>query len=296
MIRSMTGFGDDSLERDGVHYFVEARSLNNKYFKASIRLPDEYQCLEAELESELRRRINRGSVTVTCSCTDVSESAALEINHKALERYIAQARTAPSVASGEVSLDLGALLALPGVLQSPPDEEQRIERAREAFKVLLGSCCEHLISMRQREGMLLLDELKTHRDFIRERLAKIAGLAPRVVEEYETRLRSRVEKMLADAGASIEPVEFVREIAVYAEKTDIAEEVSRLGGHMQQFTELLDSDDERPIGRTLDFLAQEMLREANTIASKTPDSGVSRLIVEVKGAIDRIKEQAQNVE
>ena len=296
MIRSMTGFGDDSLERDGVHYFVEARSLNNKYFKASIRLPDEYQGLEAELESELRRRINRGSVTVTCSCTDASEDAALEINHKALERYIQQARAAPSVASGEVSLDLGALLTLPGVLQPPPDEEQRIERAREVFKELLGSCCEHLISMRQREGLLLLDELKGHRDFIRERLDTIAELAPQVVDEYENRLRSRVQKMLNDAGASIEPVEFVREIAVYAEKTDIAEEVSRLGGHMQQFTELLDDADERPIGRTLDFLAQEMLREANTIASKTPDSGVSRLIVEVKGAIDRIKEQAQNVE
>ena len=296
MIRSMTGFGDASAQHDGVHYFVEMRSLNNKYFKAVIRLPDEFQGLEAELESELRQRINRGTITLTGKCTDASASAARRINHHALERYIEQVREAPSVAGGAVALDLSSLLSLPGVLTPPTDDEARNDRARTIFKDLLSKACDHLLSMRQREGYLLLAEMKGHRDFMAERLKRIAEIAPRVVEDYEQRLKQRIERLMNDAGHRLEPVEFVREIAVYAEKTDIAEEVSRLGGHIDQFTELLDDSEDRPIGRTLDFLSQEMLREANTIASKTPDAEVSKLIVEVKGAIDRIKEQAANVE
>jgi len=105
-----------------------------------------------------------------------------------------------------------------------------------------------------------------------------------------------LQAMVGEAGLNVEPVDLVREIAIYAEKTDIAEELQRLGGHIEQFSEMIENEDERPIGRTLDFLAQEMLREANTIASKSADSGISRLIVEIKGAIDRIKEQVQNAE
>ncbi|MCK6478560.1 MAG: DUF1732 domain-containing protein, partial [Phycisphaerales bacterium] len=113
---------------------------------------------------------------------------------------------------------------------------------------------------------------------------------------YEQRLRQRIEAMLKEAQVKVDAVDLIREIAVYAERTDIAEEISRLGGHLEQFADLLKPDSDKPVGRTLDFLAQEMLREANTIASKSPDAGISRLIVEVKGAIDRIKEQAANVE
>lgn len=296
MIRSMTGFGEAAAEIDGIHYFVEIRSLNNKYFKSVIRFPEEFQGLEAEMESELRRRLNRGTVTLRGSCTDVSEAAAFEINHRALDRYIAQLREAKAVRAGELSFDAGSLLDLPGVLQPSANEESRLTHARQAFKRLLGEACEHLLSMRTREGSMLREDLLSHHAFIAEHLAGISERAPSVVAEYENRLRQRISTMLADAGLSVEPVEIVREIAIYAEKTDIAEELSRLRGHLDQFEELLDGGCERPVGRTLDFLAQEMLREANTIASKSPDSLISRRIVEVKGAIDRIKEQVQNVE
>ncbi len=296
MIRSMTGYGEASAQIDGVHYFVEVRSLNNKYFKASIRLPEDLQGLEAELESELRKRINRGTVTLRASCTDTSESAASEINHRALEHYIRQVRKTESVKNGELSVDVGTLLALPGVLQAPANEESRLHHARDAFVKLLDDACNRLIKMRDREGVLLAEDLEQQRSAIAERLAEISGRAPDVVREYENRLRSRLETMLKDAGISVEPVDLVREIAVYAEKTDIAEELSRLAGHIEQFGELVEGEAERPVGRTLDFLSQEMLREANTIASKSPDALISRRIVEIKGAIDRIKEQVQNVE
>ncbi|MCC6428751.1 MAG: YicC family protein [Phycisphaerales bacterium] len=292
----MTGFGEASAQIDGVHYFVELRSLNNKYFKGVIRLSEAFQSLEAELESVLRQRLTRGTITLLATCTDSSASAAYTVNQAALSRYIEQLRAMPQFSGGEIKLDMAALLSLPGVLQPPADEEDRLLRAREAFTKILNKACDALVAMREREGKMLVEELLQQRHFIAERLAKIKVRCPAVVADYEQRLKSRIEMLLQGHDARIEAVDLIREIAVYAERTDIAEEVTRLGGHLDQFQSLLTSSEDRPIGRTLDFLSQEMLREANTIASKSPDAETSRWIVDIKGAIDRIKEQAQNVE
>jgi uncharacterized protein (TIGR00255 family) len=248
------------------------------------------------MESAIRRRLARGTVTLTATCTDVSEAAALEVNYRALERYIEQMRQAPLVAKGDMQIDVASLLTLPGVLQPPTDEEARLNRARSAFLPLLEKACDGLIQMRSVEGRALQTELASHRDLIADLLKKISLRGPVVVREYEARLKSRIELMLQQAELRVEPVELIREIAVYAEKTDIAEEIMRLSGHIEQFSELISGTADRPVGRTLDFLTQEMLREANTIASKSPDSDISRATVEIKGAIDRIKEQVQNVE
>lgn len=292
----MTGFGEASAHLEGIHYFVEVRSLNSKYFKANIRLPEEFQGVEAEMEARLRERLTRGTVTLTATCSEDTESAAREINIKALQKYIDQLRGVPGVSSGELKLDLASLLSLPGVLQPPANEEARLNRARAAFLQLLDQAVADLIGMREREGRALVADLLSYRDLITDRLTIVGERAPAVVQEYERRLKTRIEGMLAESDVRVDAVDLIREIAAYAERTDIAEEVRRLEGHMIQFAELLSGKDDRPIGRTLDFLAQEMLREANTIASKSPDAGISRSIVEVKGAIDRIKEQAQNVE
>lgn len=296
MIRSMTGFGDASSQGDGVHYFLEVRSLNSKYFKAVIRLPEEFQGLEAEMESRLRHRLTRGSVFVTARCADVSEEAAYDINAKALSRYIEQIKKAPQVASGEIRVDLSALLSLPGVLQPPANEEERLGRTRGALLALLDKACESLMAMRQKEGAMLLQDLLANRDVMVDRLKLVKSRAPATIAEYEKRLKGRIETMVKEANLKAEPIEVIREIAVCAERSDISEEITRLGGHIDQFAELLARDGGQPVGRTLDFLAQEMLREANTIASKCNDSEIARAIVEVKGAIDRIKEQVQNVE
>lgn len=292
----MTGFGEASGVVDGIHYFVEVRSLNSRYFKATIRLPDALQALEAEMEALLRRRLARGTITATGTCTEISESAAFTINHLALERYLEQLRRVPGVASGQAAVDVAALLTLPGVLQPPSDEESRLRRAREAFFPLLHAACDALIAMRQREGQFILEDLARQRDVIADRLEKIAARAPAVAADFEHRLRTRIENMLNAAGLRVEPVELIREVAACAERADIAEELSRLRGHLSQFERLIQDASGRPVGRVLDFLAQEMLREANTLAAKSADADISRAIVEVKAAIDRIKEQAQNVE
>lgn len=296
MIRSMTGYGESSCELDGASYFLEVRSLNNRYLKTLIRLPEEFQGLEAEIEAELRRRLGRGSVTLVATCTEASAQAAFSINHLALGQYIDQLKRTPHVSGGEVRIDIAPLLTLPGVLQPPANEEARLDRARRAFMGLLEKATAGLVAMRTREGAALLTDLLSHRDTILAQLEIVRERAPQVVHDYQSRLKHRIELMIKDAGLSVQPLDLIREIAVYAERSDISEELQRLTEHMRQYESLLTRDDDKPVGRTLDFLTQEMLREANTMASKSNDSLISRAIVEIKGSIDRIKEQVQNVE
>lgn len=290
----MTGFGDASGSDTGSVYSVEVRSVNNKFLKISTRIPERLASLEPEIEQVVRAIISRGSVTVTVSCTDTDEGAAQEINIAALRKYAEQ--VAESVGCPVESVQVSGLVTLPGVLGPPADTESRLHRAREAIIPMVKLSLEHLVAMRTREGIALHDDLEGHLEFIAQRLAKINEFAPGVIADYEKRLKTRMDSLISDSGADIGQSDLIREIAVYAEKTDIAEEISRLGEHLVHFRDLLSDESGRPIGRTMDFLAQELLREANTIASKSPDAQMSRLIVEVKGAIDRIKEQVQNVE
>ena len=290
----MTGFGDASSNDAGSVYSVEVRSVNNKFLKTSIRISDRLASLEPEIEQIVRSKVARGSVTVTINCTDTDEGAAQEINAPALRKYAQQ--IAQAVDKPIESVSVAHLVTLPGVLTPPTDGERRLSRARAAIRPLVELALEHLVAMRTREGISLHDDLLGHLDFISERLDQIAEFAPKVITDYETRLKGRIESLISDAGVEVDQCDLIREIAVYAEKTDIAEEIARLGEHLIHFRDLLNDDGSRPIGRTMDFLAQELLREANTIASKSPDAKMSRLIVEIKGAIDRIKEQVQNAE
>ena len=192
-------------------------------------------------------------------------------------------------------LDPSARLDLPGVVVTVGAQD-RAERARAVLTKLLDQACDRLLAMRATEGQALAATLAEFGVTVRARLAEIAERSPQVVQAYQERLRTRMATLLAEAGASVREEDIIREVAVFAERSDIAEEVNRLGGHLDQFARLISPQHAEPAGRTLDFLAQEMLREANTIASKSSDVEISRRIVEIKACIDRIKEQAQNAE
>ncbi len=295
MIRSMTGFGDASAKIDGAHYGVEIRSVNNRYYKAQVRLPDELQGLEAELDAAIGRRLGRGSVTVTIRFSDTSANAAAQINVKAVQRYLEQLLSIPGLDHESARVDIGALLNLPGIVINDTGEE-RLHSARAVLIGLVDEACSKLQAMRAREGQTLLADLHKHCKLIASHLEVVKVRVPITVNMYQERLRQRMQALLAESGTTVRDEDLLREVAVYAERTDIAEEVARLEGHLAQFGEIIDAEGEEPAGRTLDFLAQELLREANTIASKCLDVEISRRIVEIKGAIDRIKEQAQNVE
>jgi uncharacterized protein (TIGR00255 family) len=297
----MTGFGDATGVFDGVAYAVELRSVNNRYFKATLRLPDELMALEPELESYLRRRINRGSLTLAVSFKDSSAAAAHEINESALASYLAHLETIEGKALSEMrhrvrmTVDLASLLVLPGVVQQP-DQSARIQKARSVVPGLIDKAIDKMLAMRDVEGRALHVDFNRHIQVITDRLASIAARAPQVVEEYHQRLQARIKELLERAQLRVAEPDVIREVALYAEKCDISEEVQRLSAHLQQFDQIVRQDGSEPAGRTLDFVAQEMLREANTIGSKSNDATISRAIVEIKGAIDRMKEQVQNVE
>ncbi|QDU70358.1 YicC/YloC family endoribonuclease [Mucisphaera calidilacus] len=297
MIRSMTGFGGASREADGVHYAVEIRSVNNRYFKAVIRLPEELASLEAEVETLLRKRFSRGSLTVSIQHRISEGRATSRINDEALLEYIRHLETLRGKVEGlGVQVDLTQLLSLPGVLRPSEIEEQLVERSRPVIAELLAESSENLEQMRTTEGQALARELRELRAQILEQLTVIRERAPLVVNEYHERLKSRVAQLLARAELDIAQVDLLREVAVYADRIDITEEIARILGHMDQFERILDQPGGEPAGRRLDFLAQELLREANTIGSKANDTDISRAVVEIKSGIDRIKEQVQNVE
>ncbi len=291
----MTGFGEASLHTEGVHYHLEVRSLNNRYFKASIRLPDDLQGLEAELESALRARISRGALVLIGKVSDTSGGAAHVVNESALRGYLETIERLKKPANADFTVDAANLLSLPGVLQ-PSDDEERLHKARSAFMTMLDAAIEKLVAMRAQEGAKLNEELMVHQRVIHDKLERVQARAPQVVQDYERRLKERTERLLQQAGFVAEPADVIRDVAAFSEKADIAEEIQRLGAHIEQFSELLGTPEDKPVGRTLDFLAQEMLREANTIGSKCADADIARDVVEIKGAIDRIKEQVQNVE
>ena len=297
MIRSMTGFGDAAAEVDGTHYSVELRSLNNKYFKVIIRLPEEISGLEAELESHLRKSVHRGSFTLTIKVRVGDARAASRINEAALMTYLDHLETIQNkIADQSVHIDLTQLLALPGVLQPAEDEEAIVNKARPVLVELVQQAAEKLTVMRTNEGQVLTADLLKQRADILSCVEKIRHRASVVIDEYHERLRGRIDELMAKAELKVDEHDLIREVAVYADRADISEELSRIVGHLDQFCQIIASENDEPAGRTLDFLAQELLREANTIASKSHDAVISRASVEIKSAIDRIKEQVQNVE
>lgn len=298
MIRSMTGYGNASTEDGGLAFSLELRSLNNRYFKITTRLPEEIAGLEAILESELRKRVSRGSFGLTVKLRVSDTAATSRINDHALLTYLDHLETVRErVGDESVQIELTQLLALPGVLEPATDDDAVLSRARIQLPGLLNLAVDRLLEMRTVEGAALTDDLQTQLGHIHTQMAVIASRAPVVVDEYHTKLAARVSELMAKAKLKVDERDLIREVAVFADRCDISEELSRMNGHLDQFSQIVHDDaPDEPAGRTLDFIAQEMLREANTIGSKSNDTAISRAVVEVKSRIDRIKEQVQNVE
>jgi len=297
LIRSMTGFGDAAREAEGTHYALELRSVNNKFFKAGMRLPEQIQGLEAELESHLRKQVHRGSFTLTVRMRASDAHAASRVNDEAVLAYLDHLETIHAkVPDRTAHIDLTELLSLPGVLTPAEDETTLLARARPVLMELLDEAVEKLNRMRQTEGQALAEDLKEQRQVIAERLRQVRERAPQVVTDYHQRLKQRVNELIDKAELRVSEQDLAREVAVFADRIDVSEELSRMSGHLEQFEQVVNQPEQTPAGRTLDFIAQEMLREANTIASKSNDARISRASVEMKSAVDRIKEQVQNVE
>ena len=293
MLQSMTGFGTSAGAVQGVEYDIEVRSVNNRYLKISMRTPESLQSLEGQIEQKIRDRLQRGSVNLAIRMKVPDEESVYKVNSIALNSYLDQIRPLEMDANPILRLDIGSLLQLPGVCQ-PPRLEELAEKTTDGLLLLVEKAMDKLIEMRTREGEAIIKDLETNASIIEQNLIAISERTGDVLKLYHEKLRSRVEELLSQAKLNINEETLAREVAIFAERSDIAEEISRLTMHLKEFRRVCQADE--PMGRKLDFMAQEMLREANTIASKGSDADIAHRVVDIKTAIDRIKEQAANIE
>ena len=294
MLNSMTGYGEAASEVGGVSYAVEIKAVNNRYLKTIIKLPEGGTFLEDEIDKELRRQLARGTINYVLRLKGVSANALFEIDETALRSIVTRLHDVSSAAGVAGTIDLARLLDLPGIIQPAIPNEQESEKIRQLVLRLTREALDKLKRMREAEGGFLEADLKKHCDAIQEEMEVIRQRSGSVAQEYANRLRKRVDELLAEAKLKLDEETLAREVAILADRSDISEEIARLDAHLQQFRQICRTDGQA--GRRLDFLSQEMLREANTVASKAADPQIARSVVDIKCLIERLKEQIQNIE
>ena len=297
MINSMTGFGRLCREIDGTSYVVEIKTVNNRYFKISTRLPETAAFLEDEIEKLLRKNIYRGTVNYNLRYKSITGESMLDIDTNALAGMLNQLNdiSLPQKSDGgQLKVDIGSLLSLPGIVRPVEPDEEQSRKIRDAVLEITGQVIESVKKMRAVEGVHLAADLKNNCQQIEQNLAEIGSRASDVVKGYQDKLKNRIDALLKSVQVEIDRDSLAKEVAFFADRCDIAEETIRLNSHLEQFLNICENEDRA--GRKLDFLSQEMLREANTIASKASDAEIAHYVVEIKSRIDRIKEQVQNIE
>jgi uncharacterized protein (TIGR00255 family) len=290
----MTGFGEARREAEHVTAAVEIRTINSRHFKLTIRAPEGYGSLEAHVEELLRKYINRATVQVWLRIEQARSSENFRFNEPVLVGYFRHLESIAEHLKLNETPRLDQLVNLPGVVDESNAAVVDCEAVWPAVEAALIEAVEKLAAMRAEEGRHMAADLEDNCQQIAERLAAIERQAPAVVEAYQTRLTERLNRLLARHQIQVEPAEVIREVGVFAERSDISEEIVRLRSHIAQFLDVMKNEDQ--CGKKLDFLTQEMFREANTIGSKAGDSEIAHRVVEIKTAVERIREMVQNVE
>lgn len=289
----MTGYGRGDCSQDGFKITVELSSVNRKQTEISVNLPREMELLEAPIRDLINRHVARGRLTVRVSLHSGGNSAArMHLNVPLAKAYTRELnRLAKQLKlAGPVTLD--HLVRAPGVFQTDEqlaEEEDFWPAVEKALKKALAE----LVKMREREGAHLRQDLVERVDVMRQAAGKIQQEAPKVAARYREQLIERIKAAGLETPAA-DDERLLKEVVYFADRSDITEELTRLQSHFQQFEDGVKSKE--PVGRMLDFLAQEMNREANTIGSKANDSSISREVVTLKAELERFREQAQNVE
>jgi len=294
MINSMTGYGEAEGETNGVCYAVEIKALNNRYLRTIIKLPDAVAFLEEEIEKLLRKNLSRGTVNYVLRLKNMSANVFFDIDETALRTIMEKLGRVGSSAEVNTTVDVGSLLGLPGIIRPALPDKKVAGQIRKKVLEISQEAIEKLKQMRAAEGTALEADLKKNCKSIKQNLDRIHTRSALVLKGYTKKLTRRVNDLLVDAKLRCDEEAIAREAAIFADRSDISEEIARLDSHLQQLLNVCQTKGQ--VGRRLDFISQEMLREANTIASKSTDTEVTRLVVDMKCRIDRIKEQVQNVE
>lgn len=292
-MKSMTGFGRGQISGENLTVSVEIKTVNNRFLDVNLRLSQELQSLEAELKRLISNRLTRGRVDVNLQYERASEIS-YELNRPLISGYLHALREMQDEFALTGEPDLNMIARLPNVLQTKKDELG--ENFAQAIKDALQTALDELEVMREVEGKSLHDELSYRLKEIENRLPQIESESANVADEYRQRLTKRITDFLAKSDSQIEfdQARLAQEVAYLAEKSDIAEEITRLKAHIEQFRAIM--EDEKEVGKRLDFLTQELNREANTISSKTNNLIVKESALAIKSEIEKIREQIQNVE
>lgn len=295
MLRSMTGFGAGQSQAEEIAATAEIRSVNNRGFKLSTRVTPPNPRLESGLEKQVRERIRRGSVqlTVQIAVAGDGERFSSTIDFGQVAHYVDSSRDLAKQLSLPAPGSLEPFLTLPGATINY-ERTVDAEMAAEAVHVAVDKAISALDEFRRTEGESIAADFADQLATLAEHVRSVADRAPTVVEEYREKLRERIAEVLDRSSIVLPEEAVVREVALFADKADVNEEVSRLGSHLEQFEMLLAAD---PVeGRKLDFLCQEIFREINTIGSKANDLQLAQTVVEMKSLTEKIREQVQNVE
>src|SRR5215469_1064757 len=298
--RSMTGYATTRGEFEGWTIRVSVKSVNHRFLDVKLRIPDSLEPYEHRLRQVVRGRILRGHLDVHVSM-EPGEAAPVHVNRELLKAYVAAAEDLRQQTGGTEELDTVSLLRLPGVItglaSALPETEEAQEELGKVLESYLHEALGKMDEMRRIEGRHLTEELRARVAKIGEEAEQVRELVSRLRPAFSRRLEARLKELLN--GTNIEPARLAQEAALLAERSDISEELDRLRSHLQQFTKLLDGAGE--LGKKLDFLLQEMHREANTMLSKTPGVesealAITGLALEIKAEIEKLREQVQNIE
>lgn len=291
MISSLTGFGRASFTDESGRINVELKSVNNRFLQIDLHLPYGYNWLDGLIRQQVSTRISRGKVYLHLEIVDYNPNQEIIINRPLLTKLI-NLREEISRDSGQtLPLEFDGMLALPGVMKV--DSKQIDNDAMwQRIQPVLAEALEHFAASREREGSNLAEDMRQRSTSLKETLSKIEKLLPEFKQQFISRFTERITELAGKAG--FDEARLGTEIAIWADRSDVSEEITRLNSHLKELENVLGSD--KPVGRRLDFLVQELNREANTLSSKISDVAISQLAIDIKCEIEKIREQAQNIE
>lgn len=292
MLQSMTGFGRGEASNSDVTVEVELKSVNNRFRDIQLRVPREYMALEARITRALKEPFNRGRIDAFVRRTSRSSQMRVVADVPLALEYARVVNEIATEMVGVVSRDVPFtfILSQPGVL-SVTEATVDVMSEWPVVETALQVAVEDLQQMREREGHALHDDLKQNLDEVLAAVRSIEGVSHGINERLQERMEQRIKRMVTDR---FDPYRIAQEVAILVDKADVSEELTRLRSHCEQFAEALDAPE--PVGRRLDFLLQEMNREVNTVGSKAVDLPIHRTVVDVKTTLERMREQAANVQ
>ncbi len=292
MIKSMTGFGKGVVNFKDARISVELKTFNHKFSELSLKLPQNLQPIEEQIKKEIRKKIKRGKLYLWVNFeTTYDKSLDIKLDEKKLKRYYALLKSAKKKFNLKDDITLNQLMSFPDVIISEPKKENKKVLLRSTLSAL-NKALSNLVKMRQNEGNALCRDLLLRLKNIGKSVVKIKGFLPREINRYKQKLKRKVRLNKDKNGMRRERID--SEVALFARNCDISEELTRISAHLVNFKGTLKSSNE--VGKMLDFIAQELHREINTVGAKSSDFQISKEVIFVKGEVEKIREQVQNIE